>query len=144
MSQEFEAALAEIRNRDPRYSRDTYVFVFEALAYTQRALGRQHHVSGQELLGGIRALAHEQFGFLAKTVFNEWGLQGTKDFGHVVFNLVEANLMGKQDTDTITDFTDCYDFAQVFEEQFALDTPEPVAADGETPEDLDDEAGEVI
>ena len=144
MSQEFEAALAEIRDRDPRYARDTYVFVFEALAYTQRTLGRQHHVSGQELLDGIRVLAQEQFGFLAKTVFNEWGLRGTKDFGHVVFNLVEANLMGKQDTDTIVDFTDRYDFAHVFEEQFALDTPEPVTADSEALEELDDEAGEVI
>ena len=106
-----------------------YVFVFEALAFTQRALGRTHHVSGQELLDGIRALGIEQFGFLARTVFNEWGVHTTGDFGRVVFNLVSANLMGKQDTDTAEDFENLYDFAQAFEQAWRPNAVVRVAAD---------------
>lgn len=138
MSVEFDQAIAKVRAQDPRYARDAYLFIFEALAYTQRSLGRQKHVTGQELLDGIRALAAEQFGYLAKTVFHEWGCRSTTDFGHVVFNLVSANLMGKQDTDTIDDFRDRYDFAQVFERDFRLDVPARVAADSEA----EDEAGD--
>jgi uncharacterized repeat protein (TIGR04138 family) len=128
MTPEFDAAIAEVRGRDPRFTRDAYVFVFEALAHTQRQLDRPHHVSGGELLDGIRALAAAQFGFLAKTVFNEWGLTGTADFGRVVFNLVDANLMGKQDTDALADFADRYDFAEAFEQGFTLDGLAPAAA----------------
>jgi len=129
MSVEFDRAIADVRARDPRYARDAYLFVFEALAHTQRTLSRQKHVTGQELLEGIRALAIEQFGFLARTVFHEWGCRTTTDFGHLVFNLVGANLMGKQDTDTLDDFRDRYDFAQVFERDFRLEVPAAVAAE---------------
>ncbi len=118
---DFEAAIAEIRERDPRYSREAYIFVFESLAFTQRRLDRTHHVSGQELLDGIRTFAQDQFGFLARTVFNEWGVHTTGDFGRVVFNLVSANLMGKQDDDTAADFENRYDFAEAFERDWHPD-----------------------
>lgn len=135
---DFEAAIADIRERDPRYARDVYVFVFEALAYTQRALGRTHHVSGQELVDGIRALGIEQFGYLARTVFNEWGVRTTGDFGRIVFNLVGANLMGKQDSDTAEDFEHLYDFAQAFEQAWRPDAVVRVAADAGAADDDDD------
>ena len=140
MSIEFETAIAQVRARDPRYARDVYVFIFEALNFTQRRLGRQHHVTGQELLDGIRALAQQQFGYLAKTVFNEWGVYATADFGHVVFNLVDANLMGRQDSDALDDFADRYDFAAAFEDGFQLDTPQAVGSDA----DPDPDASEVV
>ena len=135
---DFEAAIAEIRTRDPRYAREVYIFVFESLAYTQRALGRSHHVTGQELLDGIRALAQEQFGYLARTVFNEWGVHTTGDFGRLVFNLVQANLMGKQDSDTPEDFENHYDFAEAFERDWRPDTVARVTANA--PEGFDEGA----
>lgn len=144
MSVEFDRAIADVCQRDPRYARDVYLFIFEALAYTQRALGRQHHVTGQELLDGIRALASEQFGYLAKTVFDEWGCHQTTDFGHVVFNLVQANLMGKQDSDTIDDFRDRYDFAEAFERDFRLDAPARVVADPEADPEADPDESEAV
>jgi uncharacterized repeat protein (TIGR04138 family) len=117
------AVLAEIVRRDPRYAYEAYEFVFEALGHTQKRLGRlprteqaagavgpQHHVSGRELVDGIRDLALREFGLMARTVFKLWGIQRTADFGEIVFNLVESNLMSKTDNDDRRDFQDIFDF----------------------------------
>jgi uncharacterized repeat protein (TIGR04138 family) len=115
------AVLAEIVRRDPRYAYEAYEFVFEALGHTQKRLGRlprsepggevgpQHHVTGPELLDGIRELALREFGLMARTVLRQWGIQRTGDFGEIVFNLVESNLMSKTDNDDRRDFQDVFD-----------------------------------
>ncbi len=91
----FEDALALILLKDPRYQRDAYLFVREALDHTQKTLSRQskgelRHVSGQELLGGIRDFALAQFGPMALMVLEEWGIRNCRDFGEIVFNMVET------------------------------------------------------
>ena len=91
----FEEALEIITIKDPRYSRDAYLFVREALDHTQRTLVRDkqgaiRHVSGQELLAGIRDYAAAQFGPMAMTVLSEWGIHSCQDFGELVFNMVET------------------------------------------------------
>jgi uncharacterized repeat protein (TIGR04138 family) len=48
-------------------------------------------------------------------VFDSWGVRATADFGEIVFNLVEHDLMGKQDSDSKRDFHDIYDFSDVFD-----------------------------
>lgn len=105
---------------DQRYDAEAYNFVYEALDFTLKNLVKecrrgQPHVSGQELLQGIRQHAIDQFGCLAGTVFATWGLHGTEDFGEIVFNLVEFDLMGKQESDTKEDFRNVYDFSEVFD-----------------------------
>src|SRR5947208_16403628 len=96
--------------RDPAYAYEADEFRFAALAHTQKLLGRaadepaeepdaSHHVSGPELLEGVRDLALREFGLMARTVFRMWGINNTSDFGEIVFNLVEANLMSKTDRD---------------------------------------------
>ena len=110
-----EDLLRDLVARDPRYRPDAYRFVFEALDYTLKHLGRKAgHVSGRELLEGLRDCALEQFGGLAGLVFEQWGVRATQDFGEIVFNLVEAGLMGKTETDSREDFRDVYDFRDVF------------------------------
>jgi uncharacterized repeat protein (TIGR04138 family) len=107
--------LRDLVAKDPRFRPDAYRFVFEALDYTLKALGREGgHVSGRELLEGIRDFALEQFGGLAGLVFDQWGVRTTADVGEIVFNLVEAGLMGKTKTDSREDFRDVYDFRDVF------------------------------
>ena len=117
--------LEEMVRRDPRYAYEAYEFVFAALAHTQKLLDRvpqpspeescemeevvEHHVSGPELLDGIRDLALREFGLMARTVFRMWGINRTGDFGEIVFNLIEANLMSKTDRDDRGDFVDVYD-----------------------------------
>src|SRR5258707_10906034 len=91
----FEDAIDFIRQKDARYSRDAYFFVREALDHTQETIteaarGRVRHVTGQELLKGIRELALSKFGPMALMVFEEWGIHASEDFGEIVFNMVEC------------------------------------------------------
>lgn len=91
----FEDALEILTIKDPRYTREAYLFVREALDHTQRAMAKDkqgaiRHVSGQELLAGIREYAIAQFGPMAMTVLQEWGIHSCQDFGELVFNMVET------------------------------------------------------
>lgn len=106
--------LRDLVRRDHRYALNAYLFVFEALDFTIQRMGENRHVTGQELLVGIRDYAKQQFGYLARMVFPQWGIRATDDFGEIVFNLVNAGLMGKTETDTKEDFKNGYDFEEVF------------------------------
>jgi uncharacterized repeat protein (TIGR04138 family) len=115
----FEDVLEQIVAHDPRYQRDAYYFVKDALDHTQKLVnktagGRLRHVTGQELLGGIRDFALLQFGPMTITVFEEWGIRSCGDFGEIVFNLVESQLLAKTDSDTREDFKGGYDFEEAF------------------------------
>ncbi len=119
----FEEAFEKIRTKDPRYHRDAYLFVKEALDHTQRKIckenkDRPRHVTGQELLEGIRQLALSQFGPMATTVFEEWGIRSCEDFGAIVFNMVEIELLAKTDKDSRGDFEGGYDFFEAFRKPF--------------------------
>jgi uncharacterized repeat protein (TIGR04138 family) len=110
----FEERLKAVAARDGRYAVAAYRFVYEALDFTVKRIGRKRHVTGRELLEGIKDLAIEQFGGLALMVFGVWGVRVTGDFGNIVFNLVDANLMSRSDSDTRQDFEDVFDFKDVF------------------------------
>jgi len=119
----FETTLGLILAKDPRYQRDAYLFVKDALDYTQKLVvkenkGEMRHVSGQELLGGIRDYALAQFGPMTKMVFEEWGIKRCEDFGEIVFNMVEIGLLGKTDKDSREDFANGYNFDDAFRKPF--------------------------
>jgi uncharacterized repeat protein (TIGR04138 family) len=130
------ARLADLVRRDPRYAYEAYEFVFAALNHTQRLLGRtpneddlsaaepQHHVSGRELVNGIRDLSLREFGMMARVVFRLWGINRTDDFGEIVFNLVQENLMSKTDHDTREDFCNIYDLDRALVEEFRIELDE--------------------
>ncbi|MBW3542854.1 MAG: hypothetical protein KY476_21535 [Planctomycetes bacterium] len=117
-----------------RFHPAAYKFVFQALQHAQQKLGRpassgpddeQAHVSGRELLEGIRELALEQFGLLTCTVFRHWGITGTEDFGRIVFEMVERGDMKKTDRDRLSDFIGVYDFDEVFDRGYRIDIRRP-------------------
>lgn len=118
----FEDAVRRICEKDGRFDPDAYFFVSEGLDYTAKQLKRPrgpgHHVSGRELLEGIRAFALREFGPLARTVLKSWGIERTGDFGEIVFNLVEIGKLGKTDQDKREDFVDGYDFEEAFTRPF--------------------------
>ena len=119
----FDESVDLIIAKDKRFARDAYTFVREALDFTQKlavkeARGAIRHVSGQELLAGIRQFALEQFGPMAATVFEEWGVKSCRDFGEIVFNMVEIGLLAKTDKDTRDDFQNGYDFTDAFQKPF--------------------------
>lgn len=111
--------ILEIVRRDPRYGAEAYDFVFEALDHTlrQRGVGARH-VTGAEILESVRALALERFGYLARAVLAQWGVCCTDDFGDIVFNLIDADLLQKTADDRHEDFAHLYDFEQAFDEAF--------------------------
>ena len=110
--------IEEITTRDERYKANAYSFVMAALEQAIGRLSSARHVRGRELLEGIRESALEQFGPMAKEVFNFWGVYTTEDFGNIVFNLVGSGLLSKTDSDRLEDFLDVYDFETVFEEDY--------------------------
>jgi len=119
----FDETVELILARDRRYTREAYNFVREALDFTQKLIvkenrGQIRHVSGQELLEGIRQFALQQFGPMVVTVFEEWGIRHCRDFGEIVFNMVEANLLAKTDHDSREDFQNGYDFSDAFRKPF--------------------------
>jgi uncharacterized repeat protein (TIGR04138 family) len=120
----FEEVLEQILVKDSRYHRDAYVFLREALDYTQKQVTKGttkstvRHVSGQELLTGIRDYALEQFGPMAITVLEEWGIKSCQDFGEMVFIMVEHGLLAKTEQDTRADFENGYDFHETFRNPF--------------------------
>lgn len=118
MSSEKTESILQIVRKDGRYSPQAYYFIFDALDYTIQRMRKVRHVTGKELLDGIRAYATANFGFLARTVLAEWGIVSTRDFGEIVFNLVEAGLLSRTDRDTREDFENVYDFVEAFEEEF--------------------------
>lgn len=113
--------IEDVRSRDPRYRFEAYVFLLEALQKTSKRNARTEgvrHITGRELLDGIRDLAKNRFGYLARTVFRVWGLERTDDFGEIVFNLVDAELLAKNADDSKAEFVGVYDFAATFEQSF--------------------------
>jgi uncharacterized repeat protein (TIGR04138 family) len=119
-----EQKIAQILLRDDRYHKEAYRFVQEGLEFTVQRRGRRGHVSGKELLEGLRDMARERFGLMARTVLNQWGVKGTADFGELVFNLVDEQVMSKQDSDTREDFANVYDFEEVFDQQTQIEIEE--------------------
>ena len=114
-----------------RYHPNAYRFVFDALRYTQECLDRipeseeeneNAHISGAELLEGIRDFALEKFGLLSITVFRHWGIRQTDDFGRIVFELVERGDMRKTDQDHQADFAGVYEFNIALDEEYEIDT----------------------
>ncbi|MDD4267372.1 MAG: hypothetical protein GXY25_03060 [Pirellulaceae bacterium] len=134
--------LAQLLQQDRRYRLEAYMFVFEALSYAQDVMGMgsecasepvtgieeeddeaegpQRHVTGQELCEAIRRFALQQFGLMAKTVLNSWGVYKTGDFGEIVFNMIKIGRMRKTPHDRREDFDEVYDFETAFDEEFRI------------------------
>lgn len=115
MSEDFHSKIGEIIKKDLRYKADAYEFVMQALWFTQKKLKRNGHISGKELLGGIKEFALDQYGPMAKTLIRHWGINTTEDFGEIVFNMVNSGLMRKNENDSCDEFKNGYDFDKVFD-----------------------------
>jgi len=128
---DFGEIVALICKEDPRFNRRAYDFVRLGLDQTVKELKKKdsaraeksRHVTGPELLDGLRAYALDQFGPLAKTVLNAWGVRRCRDFGDIVFNLIEYKVFSKTDSDRREDFTDVFDFDEAFVRPFQPTKP---------------------
>ncbi|MAV39542.1 MAG: hypothetical protein CML12_03060 [Puniceicoccaceae bacterium] len=126
---DFNTIIKAIQDQDGRYQRPAYYFLRQALDYTIKQnysdseLSSSQHISGQELLEGIRSYALEEYGPMAYFLFKNWGVHSCSDFGNIVFNLVDSHVLGKTDTDSPEDFKEGYDFKKAFLTPFAPKSP---------------------
>ena len=134
----FPEALESVVANDPRYQRDGYIFLRDALDFTTKHQKKikgvsVRHVSVPELLDGVRQYALKEFGPMVMTVFDSWGIHSCEDIGHMVFNLIGAGVFGKTEEDSIDDFKNVYDFEEAFVRPFAPAKPESAKPPGQLP-----------
>jgi len=134
----FAEALDSIVASDPRYQRDAYVFLRDALDFTTKQQKKikgvsVRHVTGPELLDGVRRYALKEFGPMVITVFDNWGIHSCEDVGNIVFNLIGAGVFGKTEEDSIEHFKNVYDFEEVFVKPFAPEKPPTAKAPSHLP-----------
>ena len=113
--------IERVMKQNGQYKFEAYSFIMAALHHTVTKLPKARHITGQELCEGVREYAMDQFGPLARTVLNYWGIFKTEDFGRIVFALVEVGILRKQAEDKIEDFRDMYDFEKVFDQDYEIE-----------------------
>jgi uncharacterized repeat protein (TIGR04138 family) len=115
---DFPEMLRQIREKDPRFTAEAYAFTFQGLDYTMHEMkGKRQHVTGQELLEGIRRFAAKEFGRLAPMVFRAWGVTQSNHFGDIVYNLIEAGVMSRRPEDKREDFDGGWDLSTAFDNE---------------------------
>ena len=114
--------IQKLIDQNPKYKLEAYAFVLSALHYTMEKISPPRHITGKEFCEGIRKYALDQFGPMARTVLEHWGIKNTLDFGHLVFALVEVGLMRKTEEDTLDDFKDVYNFKDAFDTKQVFET----------------------
>ena len=109
------------------YPAEAFLFVRQGLDHTVQKIhgdvtrpDPRHHIGGRELCLGLRDLALDQWGLLARTVLSRWGITRTLDFGQIVFAMIEFDLLQKTDRDSIEDFRNVYDFRAAFETDYRI------------------------
>lgn len=121
--------LRKLAQSDGRYSPEALRFLLESLDHAVRLAGKENaegtarHVTGQELLAGMRVLALEMFGPLAAQVWRAWGVRTSLDWGHIVFLLVDAGLLKRQESDSLDDFQQGFDFEEAFVRSYRPQLP---------------------
>lgn len=111
----FERAVRE----DGRYAPEAFEFLHHGLELATELkhadeTSGSRHVSGQELCQALRLLAAKRWGPLAREVLRRWHIHRTRDFGEMVYLMIDLGIMGRQDSDDVTDFDDVYSFDTAF------------------------------
>ena len=127
MAHEPKKSIQQIIKENGRYPLPAVQFVREGLSRTVEqehpegaTPGARRHISGAQLCEGLRQLALQRWGMLARSVLQRWNITGTRDFGEIVFLLVESGWMQKEPQDCLEDFENVYDFSEAFERDFEV------------------------
>ena len=112
---------------DNRYPLEAVQFVREGLNHAVAKFHRDgakagtvRHVSGAQLCEGLRELALKRWGLMAQSVLERWNIKRTRDFGEIVFLLVDNDWMQKEPHDSVEDFDNVYDFKEAFRQGFNM------------------------
>ncbi len=110
--------LDQLRERNPRFHGRAYLFLLSALHSVVESLDEPRHITGAELAEGVRHLALDRYGPMARTVLEHWGVHSTADLGEIVFDLVDCGILMKQEDDSPEDFRAVFDFEEAFERDY--------------------------
>lgn len=110
--------MEKIRRQGEPYDERAFIFMLGSIEFLQARLPERRHVTGSELTLACRDYAREQYGLLARSVLEHWGVRGTEDFGRIVFALVEVGLLITQPGDRVEDFQGLYAFEQAFDQGY--------------------------
>jgi uncharacterized repeat protein (TIGR04138 family) len=120
--------LQEIADELVVYSPEALTFVQEGLSYAANLVHGKpsdpkanRHVSGQQLCEGLRAYALAKWGMMARAVLSRWGITCTMDFGRIVYTLIDAGYMSRNEQDSIEDFRNVYDFKAAFDAGYRIE-----------------------
>ncbi len=120
----FQEAVEKIVAHDQRYRLDAYLFLREVMDFAVKRQKKQRkqlqpmHVSTAELLEAFRLFALKEFGPMSLTLLQYWGIQNSADIGKIIFNLIEAGVVGKTEDDTLAAFSNGFDFQEAFVHPF--------------------------
>jgi len=119
----FEQAVVSVLGRDNRFDAQAYFFLKDALDFTLKRIadgngGHSRHVTGPELLTGFRDFTLNQFGPMGSTLMKEWGIRQCRDIGEMVFQLIDEGMFGKQDSDSLEDFSEVFDLDEALSRPF--------------------------
>ncbi|MDA1276253.1 MAG: hypothetical protein O2960_19735 [Verrucomicrobia bacterium] len=119
----FDEILDKIVEKNPQYHLEAYLFLREGLDFAQKKIGKSNkheirHITGKELLAGLREYGISAYGPMTVTVLEEWGVTRCEDFGEMVFQMVEHGLLSKTERDSREDFKDGYLFDDAFRKPF--------------------------
>ena len=112
---DFFVRLSAILKSDRRFKEEAYLFVMASLSRSIQNLEKPRHITGSELLRAIQQEAEDQFGPMAATVFEHWGIKNSLDFGLIVFNMVQEGILSKTEEDSLEDFKDAIFFQNLFD-----------------------------
>ena len=114
--------IQKLIDQNPQYKFEAYSFILASLHHTMSKMSKPRHITGREFCDGIRLYAIDQYGPLARTVLEHWGIHTTLDLGKLVFALIDIGLMRKSEEDTLEDFKDVYEFKVAFDNKMVFDT----------------------
>lgn len=109
--------LFSIKEKNGKYPEKAYLFAFKILkdlAKNNKNQQKSENIKAANLLITFRNYALNEFGPMTASVLQEWNICSCRDLGNVIFDLVNAGVLEKDETDRIEDFEEIYDFNEAF------------------------------
>lgn len=123
MQASFEEAINQLVERHPEYATEAYYFMRNAIDYAAEHLNKSDqspHLSAEELYLGACAYALDEYGPLARHLLASWNLCSSHDFGCIVYNLIEAGIFGRQNSDRQDEFEHLSPLCDILEGPYTL------------------------
>lgn len=109
-NEEYQLKIKKIAAKS-NYHEELFYVVFAGLDEARKKYKTPTHITGQELCEGIKIFVKKTYGVMGRHILETWGAKTTRDFGEIIYLMIENNLMGKSNSDSLNDFNDVYGFA---------------------------------